>query len=403
MSEVDFFQKNTSDYICPTYARYPLAVKKAKGCKLYDFEDREYLDLLAGISVCNLGHSHPEIVESIKQQAEKLIHVSNLFYQEEQIQLARKLTATFPDSKAFFCNSGAEANEGAIKLTRRYMQKIKNQTRFEIITLTGSFHGRTMATLTATGQDKIKDGFAPLLPGFKIIRFNDEQHLEQSITKDTAAIMIEVIQGEGGVKPVTKSFVAKISELCQKHDLLLIVDEIQTGIARTGRFWAHEHYQLKPDIITTAKALAGGLPMGAVLARNNVASAFGPGTHGTTFGGSPISCMAALKTLEIIERDNIISMAAQKGLMLQAELENVKKRHPEKIREIRGQGLMVGIELTFPGNKIWLALLEKGFVLNLTQDTVLRLLPPLIIEEDHLKSFAVALDQLLGSKELCEP
>ncbi|MFP4128274.1 MAG: aspartate aminotransferase family protein [Desulfonatronovibrio sp.] len=395
-------QEKTSKYLCPTYARYPLAVKSARGCHLYDFEGREYLDMLSGISVCNLGHSHPEIVSAIASQAKKLIHVSNLFYQEEQAALAEKLISTCSLDRVFFCNSGAEANEGAIKLTRRYMQKILNQNRFEILTLNGSFHGRTLATLTATGQDKIKQGFDPLPKGFQTVPVNDKDALEQAVTPDTAAIMVEIIQGEGGIRLLSPGFLKKIVQIREKHDLLLIIDEIQTGMGRTGRFWAHQHYGLEPDIITSAKALANGLPMGAVLCTEKISSAFDPGSHGTTFGGNPLACAAALKVLEIMEQENLVKKADQLGRKALGIFERIRQDHPQKIMEIRGKGLMLGIELTFPGNRLWKALLEQGFVLNLTQDTVLRLLPPLVISGKHIESFAMTLDKLLQNPQLCQ-
>jgi acetylornithine/N-succinyldiaminopimelate aminotransferase len=401
MQNQNQLQDRTAKYLCSTYARYPLAVKSARGCSLYDFAGRKYLDLLSGISVCNLGHSHPEVVSAITSQAQKLIHVSNLFYQEEQVALAEKLISTCSLNKVFFCNSGAEANEGAIKLTRRYMHRIKKQDRFEIITLTGSFHGRTLATLTATGQDKIKQGFEPLPQGFKIIPFNDEQALERAISPDTAAIMIEIIQGEGGIKILSPGFMEKIVQVCKGRDLLLIVDEIQTGMGRTGKFWAHQHQSLKPDIITSAKALANGLPMGAVIASEEVAQAFDPGSHGTTFGGSPMACAAALKVLEIMEQEDLVTKAGQLGRESLNIFELIRQKHPEKVLEVRGLGLMLGIELKFPGKKIWKALLEKGFVLNLTQETVLRLLPPLVISLADIESFARTLDQLLQNSDLC--
>lgn len=394
-------KEKTQKYLCQTYARYPLEVKSARGCHLYDFQDKEYLDLLSGISVCNLGHSNPEIIQSIKTQADKLIHVSNLFYQEEQVLLAEKLTSTCSMDRAFFCNSGAEANEGAIKLARRFMRKVKKNNKFEIITLSGSFHGRTLATLTATGQDKIKDGFDPLPAGFKTVPFNDSQAFENAITPETAAIMVEIIQGEGGIRILSPEFMEKIKQICNKHELLLIVDEIQTGLGRTGKFWAHQHFNLDPDIITSAKALANGLPMGAVLAKEHVARAFDAGSHGTTFGGNPLCCAAALKVLEIIQRDSLVEQAELMGQKALNMFEKMKNNHPQKIREVRGKGLMIGIDLTFPGNKIWKALLDKNFVLNLTQDTVLRLLPPLIISKDDLQRFAQTLDQLLMIPELC--
>lgn len=388
-------QEKTDRYLCHTYARYPLSVKSAKGCALYDFNGREYLDLLSGIAVCGLGHSHPEIISAIKKQADKLIHVSNLFYQEEQALLAEKLTSTCSLDRVFLCNSGAEANEGAIKLARRYMQKILRQDRFEIITLSGSFHGRTLATLTATGQDKIKHGFDPLPSGFRTIPFNDETALEQAVNDHTAAIMVEIIQGEGGVRPLSRGFMDRMVQLCKKHGLLMILDEIQTGMGRTGRFWAYQHHGLSPDIITSAKGLANGLPMGAVLCTEKVSAAFDPGSHGTTFGGSPLACAAALKVLEILDRDDLAGKAQRLGQEAIVAFEKLRTKHPEKIREIRGMGLMLGIDLFFPGDKLWGALLQKGFILNLTQETVLRLLPPLVISTDHIRDFVLTLDELL--------
>ncbi|MFO7727861.1 MAG: aspartate aminotransferase family protein [Desulfonatronovibrio sp.] len=395
-------QDKTNKYLCPTYTRYPLAVESARGCHLYDFEGREYLDLLSGISVCNLGHGHPEVVSAITSQAKKLIHVSNLFYQEEQVDLAERLTSTCSLDKVFFCNSGAEANEGAIKLTRRYMHEILNQNRFEIITLKGSFHGRTLATLAATGQDKIKQGFDPLPSGFRTIPVGDKDAVDQAINPHTAAIMVEIIQGEGGVRLLSPGFLEKIVQTCQKHNLLFIVDEIQTGMGRTGRFWAHQHYGLKPDIITSAKALANGLPMGAVLCTEKISAAFAPGSHGTTFGGNPLACAAALKVLEIMERENLVKQSDRLGREALEIFERIRQNHLQKIREIRGKGLMLGIELTFHGNRLWRALLEQGFVLNLTQDTVLRLLPPLVISRKHIESFAMTLDKLLQDPRLCQ-
>jgi acetylornithine aminotransferase len=381
---------------CPMYGRYPLAVKKARGYKLYDFDDQEYIDLLAGISVCNLGHSHPEIVQVIKEQAEKLIHVSNLFYQEEQLGLAEKILGTSHFDRAFFCNSGAEANEGAIKLARRYMQKIKNQNKFEIITLTGSFHGRTLATLTATGQDKIKEGFSPYPEGFKIVAFNDIKALKNTITDNTAAIMLEVIQGEGGIRPLPFEYLAQVQEICQENDLLFIIDEIQTGLARTGKFWAHQHYNLKPDIVTSAKALGNGLPIGALLTTQEISEAFGPGTHGTTFGGNALICKVAEKVIDIILRDNLAEQARVKGQFCLDLFSELKNEFPDLIAEIRGAGLMLGIELTFPGQKVWANLLKRGFVVNLTQEKVLRLLPPLIIPQEELVGFAQNLKEILA-------
>jgi acetylornithine aminotransferase len=384
--------------LCRTYARYPLAVSRAEGTRLFTPEGRVYTDLLAGIAVCNLGHSHPELVEVICAQAKKLVHVSNLFYQEEQVALAARLLGTSHLKRVFFCNSGAEANEGAIKLARRYMREGRGEERFEIITLSGSFHGRTLATLTATGQDKIKTGFGPLPEGFITVPFADLEAMKAAMTERTAAVLIEMIQGEGGVKPLPEEYVRGLAALCAEKGVLLIIDEIQTGVGRTGKFWAHQHLGLVPDIVTVAKGLGGGLPMGAVMCSEEVSKGFPPGSHGTTFGGNALISAVADKVIEIIQRDDLCGRAARMGDWLRGRLEGIKSRLPEQIAEVRVHGLMIGIELTHPGAEVWKALLEQGFVLNLTQNTVLRLLPPLVITEEELESFCQALESVLAGK-----
>ncbi|MBU4526124.1 MAG: aspartate aminotransferase family protein [Desulfomicrobium sp.] len=382
--------------LCRTYARYPLAVSRGEGTRLFTPEGRAYTDLLAGIAVCNLGHSHPELVEVICAQAKKLIHVSNLFYQEEQVSLARRLLGTSHLERVFFCNSGAEANEGAIKLARRYMREGRGEERYEIITLSGSFHGRTLATLTATGQDKIKTGFGPLPEGFITVPFGDLDAMKNAMSDRTAAVLVEMIQGEGGVKPLPDDYARGLAALCAEKGVLLMIDEIQTGVGRTGKFWAYQHLGLTPDIVTVAKGLAGGLPMGAVMCTEEVSKGFPPGSHGTTFGGNALISAVADKVIEIIERDDLCGHAARLGDLLCERLNAMKSRFPEKIAEVRVHGLMVGIELTHPGADVWKALLEKGFILNLTQDTVLRLLPPLVISEEELAAFCLALESILA-------
>lgn len=382
--------------LCRTYARYPLAVSRGEGTRLFTPEGRAYTDLLAGIAVCNLGHSHPELVEVICAQAKKLIHVSNLFYQEEQVSLARRLLGTSHLERVFFCNSGAEANEGAIKLARRYMREGRGEERYEIITLSGSFHGRTLATLTATGQDKIKTGFGPLPEGFITVPFGDLDAMKNAMSDRTAAVLVEMIQGEGGVKPLPDDYARGLAALCAEKGVLLMIDEIQTGVGRTGKFWAYQHLGLTPDIVTVAKGLAGGLPMGAVMCTEEVSKGFPPGSHGTTFGGNALISAVADKVIEIIERDDLCGHAARLGDLLCERLNAMKSRFPEKIAEVRVHGLMVGIELTHPGADVWKALLEKGFILNLTQDTVLRLLPPLVIREEELAAFCLALESILA-------
>ncbi|WP_461833624.1 acetylornithine/succinylornithine family transaminase [Desulfothermus sp.] len=397
--EHSILKERENKFLFNTYARYPIEIKRGQGTKLYDFNGKEYTDLLAGIAVCNLGHANMEIGKAISEQAKKLVHVSNLFYTKEQIDLAEKLINTTSHmSKVFFCNSGAEANEACIKLARRYFKNIKNQDKFETITLEGSFHGRTFATMSATGQEKIKEGFEPLVPGFVHAKPNDLKDIEGKINNKTAAIMIEVIQGEGGIRPLEIDFVKGIEELCKLKGLLFIVDEIQTGIGRTGKMWGFEHYNVKPHIISCAKALANGLPIGAMMATEEVAKAFGPGTHATTFGGGPVVCMAALKVLEIIFRDNLIDRAKKIGEFALSEFKRLQDKYPRLIKEVRGIGLMLGIELT-PGvdaKKVFDTIIDKGFIVNLTQGSTLRLLPPLIIKEEEIKAFSNTLDDILS-------
>lgn len=387
-----------SQLLCSTYARYPLAVSRGEGMNLYTPEGERYTDLLSGIAVCALGHCHPEVTAAICAQAGTLVHVSNLLYHEAQLVLAEKLLATAPGmERAFFCNSGAEANEGAIKLARRFMREVRGQDRFRIITLSGSFHGRTLATLTATGQDKVKIGFGPLPEGFTTVPFGDTDALAAAMDEHTAAVLVEPIQGEGGVRPLPADYAAAMQRLCREQGVLLVCDEIQTGMGRTGHFWAYQGLGLTPDIITIAKGIAGGLPMGAVLTTAQIAQGFPAGSHGTTFGGNALVSRVAATVLDIIERDGLVARAAQLGTWLKERLQVVAQKHPGRIQEVRGAGLMVGIELTTPGKAVWQELLARRYLVNLTQDTVLRLLPPLIVDESHLEGFCIALEEALAA------
>ncbi|MFP5222623.1 MAG: aspartate aminotransferase family protein [Acidobacteriota bacterium] len=407
MSEkFDALKDRTMKSIMNTYGRYPLALKRGAGCALFDLDGREYLDLLAGIAVANLGHSHPEVTAAIARQAGEMVHVSNLFFQEPQVDLAEALLATWPqpdgkNGRVFFCNSGAEANEAAIKLARRYMHAVRGEDRHEVVTLTGSFHGRTLATLTATGQDKVKEGFHPLPEGFVTVPAGDLQALKAAMTGKTAAVLLEVIQGEGGVKPFPEEYLKGVQALCREQGVLFMVDEIQTGLCRTGKWWAHQHYGLTPDVVSVAKALANGLPMGAIMATGAVAEGFQPGSHATTFGGGPVVAAAAAKTLEIMERDRLAERAARMGDFAMALFEDLAQAMPGKIAQVRGLGLMIGIELApdIPGGgqKVWEELISLGFILNLTQGNVLRLLPPLVIEQKDLERFAQGLGDVLGN------
>ncbi|WP_319759458.1 aspartate aminotransferase family protein [Maridesulfovibrio sp.] len=385
--------------ICNTYGRYPVNVCKAKGSRLWDLDGNEYIDLLSGISVANIGHCREDLADVMAKQARKLVQVSNLFYQEEQVELAEKLTATCKADKVFFANSGAEANEAAIKLARRYMRTVKERDAYEIITLEGSFHGRTLATLTATGQSgPIKDGFAPLPEGFKYVPAGDVEALRATISDKTAAVMIEMVQGEGGIKPLPEEYVKAVTELVKEKDILLIVDEVQSGLCRTGKWWAHQHYGVTPHIFTSAKALANGLPMGAMLATKEVAKGFTPGSHATTFGGGALVSKVASKVIDIMNDEKLDLRAAELGEFFKAEAGKIQGKFPDKIKSVRGLGLMLGIELNFDGTEIFTELRNKGFILNLTKGTILRLLPALTIDREDLVAFLKAFEELLAKQ-----
>ncbi len=381
--------------IMSTYGRYPLAVSRAEGCRLFDLEGREYLDLLAGIAVTSLGHCNPEVADALCAQARVMCHVSNLFYQEGQVQLAEELISTWQPGRVFFCNSGAEANEGVIKLARRYMRTVKKRDAYEIITLTGSFHGRTLATVTATAQTTFSEHFQPLPGGFVSVEAGNIEAMRQAISEKTAMVLVETIQGEGGVNIMPGDYLIAVQELCKEKDILFGIDEVQTGLCRTGRFWAHQHYGLKPNVVSCAKALGNGFPIGAVLADLETSTGFVPGTHATTFGGNGLASAAALKTIEIMKRDKIDERAEAMGKKALELIDAVMQKHPEAIDNYRGLGLMIGIELKVPGQPVWEKLLERGFVCNLAKGKVLRLLPPLIIEESDLKRFTEALSAIL--------
>jgi acetylornithine/N-succinyldiaminopimelate aminotransferase len=381
-----------------TYGRYPLAVARAEGTRLYDLDGREYVDLLAGIAVVNLGHCRPELTEAVAEQMQRLVHVSNLFYQEEQVALGERLLATCAADRVFLCNSGAEANEAAVKLARRYMQLVRGRDAFEILTLDQSFHGRTLAMVAATGQEPLRKGYNPMPEGFDTVPWNDLETLEKRIGPQTAGVMVELVQGESGVRPMSREYALGIAELCRKKDVLFIVDEIQTGLCRTGSFWAHQRFGLEPDIFTSAKGLANGLPIGAMLAKEEVAQGFVPGAHGTTFGGGPVLSVVASKVVDLLLEENLAGRAQEMGEYALGLFRDIQAAHPDKIADVRGVGLMLGIELVSPGQDVWRALLDKGFVLNLAKERVLRLLPPLTIAKEDLEAFARALDDVLSGK-----
>lgn len=395
MTSLEQIREEEEALLFRTYGRYPIAVERGLGSRLWDYDGKEYIDLLAGIAVTGIGHAHPEITEVLTRQAAKLIHVSNLFYQKEQVSLAKRLLATAHFNKVFFCNSGAEANEAAIKLARRYQQRLKNKDAYEVITFEGCFHGRTLATVAATGQTRFQDGFAPMPEGFRQLPWGDPAVLEAAITDKTAAVLIEMVQGEGGIRPVTREYAQSIARICKDKGILFMVDEVQAGLGRTGTWWAFQHFGIEPDVMTTAKALANGLPMGAMMAKDAVAAAFATGSHATTFGGGALLSTVADKVLEIIERDRLLDNARQLGEWAGKRFAEVGKKCPGCIADIRGMGLMIGIELSFPGKELWEHLLREGFILNLTQDRVLRLLPALNITRDDLELFAQQLEKSL--------
>ncbi len=381
--------------LCRSYSRYPVAVVRGKGARLWDADGKEYVDLLAGIAVTTLGHCNDEVNAALSAQAEKLWHVSNLFYQEEQLELARLLLSTSHHNKAFFCNSGAEANEACIKLARRYMRKVKQRDAYEIITLGGCFHGRTLGALAATGRENLSDGFTPLPEGFKQVPVNDLDAMSAAITPATAAVLVEVVQGEGGIVPLSGDYLRQLEALCRQRDVLFMCDEVQAGLGRTGSFWAFQNHGLTPDAISVAKALANGLPMGAMLATDEVAAGFEAGSHATTFGGGALVSGVAAKVVEILLRDKLTERASQLGQHVRQALAAMQERLPGKITEVRGLGLMLGIELAVDGKAVWDELLRRGYICNLSHGTTLRLLPPLTIEQADLDSFLNTLEDIL--------
>ncbi|HAV43670.1 TPA: aspartate aminotransferase family protein [bacterium] len=379
----------TSQYIIPSYRRIPVAFKEGRGIRLWDMEGKEYLDLIAGLAVNSLGYGHPKLIQTINEQAKLLIHTSNLFHIQPQVELAEKLSKLSLGGKVFFCNSGAEANEAAIKLTRRFGSQ---NGRYEIITMTGSFHGRTLTTIAATAQRKYQQGFEPLPEGFKYAVFNDLDSVKDLVAPTTCAIMTEVIQGEGGVNVGREDFIVGLRQVCDQYNLLLIMDEVQTGMARTGRMFVYEHYGITPDIITLAKGLAGGIPIGAMVAKRKISELLGPGTHASTFGGNFLSSRAALATLEVILGEDLIEKAQRLGNYLMERLTGLKGRY-SFIKEVRGKGLMVGLELEIPGEKIVEKCFRRGLLINCTVEKVLRFLPPLTISKEEIDEAIQILDQ----------
>ena len=384
----------TDDFVFQTYQRQGKAFVKGEGCFLWDEDGNVYTDFLAGIAVCSLGHCHPKITAAIHRQASTLVHVSNLFYTQPQADLASRLCEKSFADRVFFANSGAEANEAAIKLARRYFQKKGEKNRIKIITMLQSFHGRTMATLSATGQDKIKEGFYPLLEGFSHVAFNDIKALEKEMDETVCAVMLEPVQGEGGILPADPDYLQAVRDLCNKKGILLIFDEIQCGMGRCGQLFAHQLYSVTPDIMTLAKALGNGLPIGAMLATKEAATGFDFGSHASTFGGTPLATAAALEVVNIIGEDSFLSQVRQKGQYFMDKLLKLKQDH-ERVVDVRGKGLLLGLEVDKDAGFFVKELMKKGFIINGIQDKVLRFAPPLIIGEDDIDRLISALDSLL--------
>lgn len=381
--------------VCSTYARYPVVLERGQGSRLWDADGKEYIDFVAGIAVCNLGHCHPEVTEIICRQAQTLVHVSNLFYTRPQTALADALLRRSFADRVFFGNSGAEANEAAIKLARKYSRDKYGPGRFHVITMEDSFHGRTLATLSATGQEKVHKGFEPLVEGFLFVPYNDVEAVRRAMSAQVCAVLVEPIQGEGGVRLGHAEFFKELRELCTERDVLLIFDEVQVGMGRTGTLFAYEQLGVTPDVMTLAKALGNGLPIGAMLATEQAARAFTPGSHASTFGGTPLVTAAAGKVLELIAQESFLAAVRDKGQYFLERLRDLQLRHAEKVRDVRGRGLILGMELAGPGKAVVDQCLAKGFLINCTHETVLRFVPPLIIAKDDIDRLIEVLDAVL--------
>jgi len=381
-------------YLFPTYKRPPFALVKGEGCRVWDESGKEYLDFVGGIAVCALGHSSPIVTKALEEQSRTLVHVSNLYYTRPQVELARLLVESSFADRVFFCNSGAEANEAAIKIARRYKREKLGPGKHTIICMQGSFHGRTMATLSATGQAKVQSGYDPLLEGFKFVPFNDLNALRNAVDDTVCAVMLEPIQGEGGIVVPHPDYLKGVKEICRDKGALLIFDEIQTGMGRTGRLFAYEHFGVSPDIMSLAKALGNGLPIGAMLSTEALSSAFGPGSHASTFGGTPLVTAVSKAVLSSLLNDGWLGHCRDMGTYFRTRLEELKKRH-SCIKEVRGLGLIIGVELDRPGAPVLEACVQRGFLINCAQEKVLRFVPPLVVTKKEIDQLIEVLDAVL--------
>lgn len=379
--------KMADDFIMHTYKRIPLVITKGKGIYLWDNSGKRYMDFLGARGAANIGYSNPDVIKAISSQAKKLILVTNDFYTAPQAELARLITKNSFADQVFFCNSGAEANEGALKLSRLYSYKKYGRGRYVVVSANNSFHGRTYGTLSATGQKKYQIGFEPMVPGFRYVGFNDIDDMHAALGDDVCAVILEPVQGEGGIYPATKEYMSFVREQTKKKDILLIMDEVQVGLGRTGRLFAYENYGIKPDIVTIAKSIAGGVPMGAMLATKAVSKYFDYGTHGTTFGGSPLAAAAGTASINYILKHRLSGNAKSLGIAALKQLREIKKKYPDTIKDIRGMGLALGTEFYNPDHaaKVFDACLKSGLIVNVTNGTIVRFLPPLIITRQELK------------------
>nr|WP_269438248.1 aspartate aminotransferase family protein [Phosphitispora fastidiosa] len=386
---------NGQQYVMHTYGRLPMALVKGEGVYVWDADGKRYLDFVAGLAVNSLGHCHPAVVQAIREQAGNLMHVSNMYWIEPQVDLAKLLVENSALDKAFFCNSGAEANEGAIKLARKYARKYLGPDKYEIITMEKSFHGRTLAAITATAQPKYQKDLDPLPGGFRYVPFNDIAALEKAVSPHTCAILMEPVQGEGGVNVADYDYMHKVKQLCADKGLLLIFDEVQCGLARTGKLFAYEHYGIEPDMMTLAKAIAGGFPMGALMAKDKVAECFQPGDHASTFGGNPLAAAAGCAAVSLLADKGFLAETVEKGSYFAGKLDGLKEKY-SFVTDVRGKGLILGMGITVDGGKIVDSCRGKGLLINCVGANVLRFLPPLTISFEDIDNAVKILDETMG-------
>lgn len=401
-----FDQGEFDHYVMKTYGRFPIALVKGSGCRVWDDTGKEYLDFVAGIATTTLGHAHPNLIKAVTEQIQKLHHVSNLYYIPEQGELAQWIVEHSCADKVFFCNSGAEANEAAIKLVRKYAHQVLDLDNPVILTAHSSFHGRTLATVTATGQPKYQKDFSPLVPGFDYVPYNDIEALENAITDidegntRVAGIMLEALQGEGGVRPGELEYFLKLRKICDETGILLIFDEVQVGVGRTGKYWGYENLGIEPDIFTSAKGLAGGIPIGAMMCKERY-NLFEPGSHASTFGGNPFVCAAALSVLHTIEEEGILQNVQRRGEQLRTRLRAIAMKYPQLCKEVRGWGLINGLELHSDSKitsiDIVKAGMEEGLLLAPAGPKVLRFVPPLIVSGEEVEEAAVKLERAIAA------